>query len=89
MTGGYKELLLISTRGTPDARITIKGIPDPVSGALPVIEGAGAVLAPQFRSHYAPLSGSGAVMVGARPGFVAGLALTFLFRGGRDGLRAR
>ncbi|QDU24182.1 beta strand repeat-containing protein [Urbifossiella limnaea] len=70
--GGYHEIFQISTRGTPAAWITVNGVPDPATGALPVIDGANAVMAPQFVSHYAPLSGYGAVVVGARPGFKDG-----------------
>ena len=62
--GGYHEIFQISTRGTPTAWITINGIPDPTTGALPVIDGANAVLASQFQNHYAPLSGSGLLVVG-------------------------
>ena len=70
--GGYHELFQISTRGTASAGITINGIPDPVTGALPVIDGYQAVLAPQFVNSYAALSGSGAVVVGVRPGYAIG-----------------
>jgi len=69
---GYHELFQISTRGTAEAWITINGIPDPVTGQLPVIDGLEAVLDPQFLSSYAPLHGSGAIVVGTRPGYVAG-----------------
>ncbi|MBP3960474.1 FG-GAP repeat protein [Gemmata sp. G18] len=70
--GGYHELFQISTRGTASAGITINGIPDPVTGALPVIDGYQAVLAPQFVNSYAALSGAGAVVVGVRPGYAVG-----------------
>ncbi|WP_162668352.1 FG-GAP-like repeat-containing protein [Gemmata massiliana] len=70
--GGYHELFQISTRGTATARITINGIPDPVTGALPVIDGYQAVLAPQFVNSYAALSGSGAVVIGVRPNYAVG-----------------
>src|SRR5262249_5008456 len=70
--GGYHEIFQIATRGTPAAWITINGVPDPTTGALPVIDGASAVLAPQFQNHYAPLSGSGLLVLGTRPGYLAG-----------------
>ena len=70
--GGYRELLQISTRGTAAAPITINGVPDPVTGALPRIDARDAVLAPQFVNHYAPLHGFGAIVVGNRPGFSPG-----------------
>jgi hypothetical protein len=70
--GGYHEIVQISSRGTPAAWITINGVPDPVTGALPVIDGRDAVLAPQFRNHWEGLHGYGAVVVGTRPGFAQG-----------------
>lgn len=70
--GGYHELVQIASRGTRDAPITINGVRDPVTGALPLIDARDAVLAPQFRNHYAPLHGSGAIVVGTRPGFAHG-----------------
>lgn len=76
--GGYHELLQISCRGTAAAWITINGVPDPVTNALPVIDATDAVLDPQFRNHYAPLHGSGAVVVGARPGFAQGYKPGFI-----------
>lgn len=70
--GGYHELFQISTRGTADNWITINGVPDPATGQLPIIDGLEAVLDPQFKSSYAPLHGSGAIVVGTRPGYVSG-----------------
>ena len=70
--GGYHEIFQVATRGTPANWITINGVPDPSTGALPVIDGANAVLASQFQNHYAPLSGYGALVIGTRPGYLAG-----------------
>lgn len=70
--GGYHELIQISSRGTPASWITINGVPDPVTGELPVIDGRDATLAPQFRNHWEGLHGYGAVVVGTRPGFAQG-----------------
>lgn len=70
--GGYRELLQIAARGTADAWITVNGVPDPVSGDLPIIDGRDAVLDPQFRNHWAGLHGYGAVVVGTRPGYASG-----------------
>ncbi len=42
--GGYHEIVQISESGTAAQPIVIRGIPDPVTGALPVIDGAGAVM---------------------------------------------
>lgn len=69
--GGYHELFMISTRGTPTAWITVQGIPDG-SGNLPTIDGTNAVLNPQFTDHYAPIDGSGCLMIGTRAGYVSG-----------------
>lgn len=70
--GGYHELVQIAGRGTPAGWITVNGVPDPVTGAVPVIDGEDAVLAPQFRNHWEGLHGYGGIVVGARPGFVPG-----------------
>ena len=70
--GGYRELLQVSGRGAAAAWIAVNGVADPVTGALPVIDAADAVLAPQFRNHWEGLHGFGAIVVGARPGFAQG-----------------
>jgi parallel beta-helix repeat protein len=70
--GGYHEIFQIAGRGTPAAWITVEGVPDPATGALPVIDGQNAVLATQFENHYPPLSGSGLIVIGARLGYTAG-----------------
>jgi len=70
--GGYHELLQIAGRGTADAWITVNGVPDPVTGDLPIIDGRDAVLDPQFRNHWAGLHGYGGVVVGTRPGYASG-----------------
>ena len=43
--GGYHEFMLLSNSGASNAPIVIRGIPDPVTGALPVIDGSNAVAA--------------------------------------------
>jgi len=43
--GGYHEIVLLSNSGTSNAPITINGIPDPITGALPTIDGQNAVTA--------------------------------------------
>jgi hypothetical protein len=70
--GGYHEIFQVAVRGTPASWITINGVPDPATGALPIIDGTNAVLAPQFQNHYAPLSGAGAVVFGTKPNYTAG-----------------
>ena len=44
--GGYHELIQISASGTAANPITIRGIADPITGALPVIDGNGAIMDP-------------------------------------------
>ena len=50
--GGYHEIIQISSTGTAAQPILIRGIPDAVTNALPVIDGEGAVMDPNvdFRS---------------------------------------
>ncbi len=50
--GGYHEIIQVSAAGTVSQPILIRGIPDPVTGALPIIDGDGAVMDPgvDFRS---------------------------------------
>src|SRR5579864_3259606 len=43
--GGYHEIVLLSNSGTSNAPITINGVPDPVTGQLPVLDGDHAVTA--------------------------------------------
>lgn len=43
--GGYHEVILLCNSGAPNLPITINGLPDPTSGALPVIDGHQAVTA--------------------------------------------
>ena len=43
--GGYHEVILLSNSGVSNAPITLNGVPDPVTGALPVLDGANAVTA--------------------------------------------
>ena len=44
---GYHEIIQISEAGTAQNPITIRGIPDPNTGVLPVIDGNGAVMDPK------------------------------------------
>ena len=43
--GGYHEVILLCNSGVSNAPITINGVPDPVTGALPVLDGHNAVTA--------------------------------------------
>ena len=44
--GGYHEIVLLSNSGASNAPITLRGVPDPSTGALPIIDGANAVSSP-------------------------------------------
>ncbi len=46
--GGYHEKIQISASGTAAQHIVIRGIPDPVAGALPVIDGQDAIEDPSI-----------------------------------------
>lgn len=54
---------LISQSGTAAQRIVIRGIPDPVTGALPIIDGSNAVMDPNFHSYYNSIKGLGVIIV--------------------------
>jgi len=41
--GGYHEIIQVSRTGTAAQHIVIHGVPDPVTGALPILDGNGAV----------------------------------------------
>ena len=43
--GGYHEIVLLSNSGRSNAPITINGVPDPVTGQLPILDGANAITA--------------------------------------------
>lgn len=71
--GGYKEKLQISASGTANARIVIRGIPDPVTGALPIIDGNGAVEDPAFDPRHPGFAQWSLILVSPRnTGYVYG-----------------
>jgi len=71
--GGYHEIIQLSEAGTAAKPITIRGIPDPVTGALPVIDGAGAVTDPQVDFRSPVFENMGVVLVTPRAkGYVYG-----------------
>ena len=41
--GGYHEVILLSNSGVSNAPVTINGVADPITGALPVIDGQNAI----------------------------------------------
>lgn len=65
----YKEKITIMQRGTAGSHIKICGIADPVTGALPIIEGDGATSSPNATyPNYAPLQTYGLVLLAANYG---------------------
>ena len=72
--GGYKEKIQISASGTANARIVIRGIPDPVTGALPIIDGKDAVEDPSIDFRSPVFSDLGIIVVSPRKtGYVYGV----------------
>ena len=71
--GGYKEKIQISESGTAGQHIVIRGIPDPLTGALPVLEANGAVEDPSTDWRSPVLSDFGMITVSPRKaGYVYG-----------------
>ncbi len=71
--GGYHEIIQISAAGTAAQPILIRGIPDPVTHALPVIDGAGAVMDPQVNFRHPVFENLGVIIVTPRAaGYVYG-----------------
>src|SRR3954470_13029522 len=71
--GGYKEKIQVSESGTAGQHILIRGIPDPVTGALPILEANGAVEDPTTDWRSPVLSPYGMITVSPRKtGYVYG-----------------
>jgi len=71
--GGYKEKIQISASGTAAQHIVIRGIRDPATGALPVLEANGAVEDPSCDWRSPVLSNFGMITVSPRSaGYVYG-----------------
>jgi len=66
--GGYHEIVQLSNSGAPGAPITLNGIPDPVTGALPVIDGDNAVSSPSASWRSASYNTAGLVVVSRSAG---------------------
>ncbi|MEY2511773.1 MAG: hypothetical protein QOE26_2536 [Verrucomicrobiota bacterium] len=64
--GGYKEKIQISASGTAAQHIVIRGVPDPATGALPVLEANGAVEDPSTDWRSPVLSNFGMITVSPR-----------------------
>ena len=74
--GGYREKIQISASGTAAQHIVIRGIPDPATGALPIIDGKDAVEDPaiDWRSGNAFFSDKSLIVVTPRhTGYVYGV----------------
>lgn len=66
--GGYHEKIQVSASGTAAQHIVIRGIPDPATGALPIIDGQNAIEDPgtEWRSGADILSDNGVIIVTPR-----------------------
>ncbi len=70
---GYHEIVQISESGTAAQPIVIKGIPDPNTGLLPVIDGTGAVMDPKVDFRNSVFETFGTILVTPRAkGYVYG-----------------
>jgi hypothetical protein len=71
--GGYHEIIQISASGTAAQPILIRGIADPVTHALPVIDGDGAVMDPHVDFRNSVFENLGVLVVTPRAaGYVYG-----------------
>ncbi|PWU09485.1 MAG: hypothetical protein C5B50_27290 [Verrucomicrobia bacterium] len=61
--GGYHEIILLSASGVSNAPITLNGVPDPVTGALPTLDGSNAVTATNTPWHDPSLNTEGVIVV--------------------------
>jgi hypothetical protein len=71
--GGYHEIIQISAAGTAAQPITIRGIRDPLTNELPVIDGDGAVMDPHVNFRSPVLEPLGVIIVTPRQaGYIYG-----------------
>lgn len=61
--GGYHEVILLSNSGVSNAPITLNGVPDPVTGALPTLDGSNAVTATNTPWRTQSLNTEGVIVV--------------------------
>lgn len=64
--GGYHEKIQISESGTAAAHIVVHGVPDPVTGALPIIDGKDAIEDPSIDWRNPIFSTLGIIVVSPR-----------------------
>jgi Domain of unknown function (DUF4394)/Calx-beta domain/Right handed beta helix region len=65
-SGGYHEKIQISASGTAAQHVVIRGIPDPATGALPIIDGKDAIEDPSIDFSYPKFSEWGVIVVSPR-----------------------
>ncbi|MCX6381943.1 MAG: Ig-like domain repeat protein [Armatimonadetes bacterium] len=64
--GGYHEIIHISQAGTQTLPIVIRGIPDPTTGALPILDGKDAIMDPHVDFRSPVFENFGVIIVSAR-----------------------
>ncbi len=64
--GGYHEIIHISQAGTQALPIVIRGIPDPTTGALPILDGKDAIMDPHVDFRSPVFENFGVIIVSAR-----------------------
>jgi hypothetical protein len=64
--GGYHEIIQVSAAGTAAQPILIRGVPDPVTGALPVLDGNGAIMDPHVDFRNPVFENFGVIIVTPR-----------------------
>ena len=71
--GGYHEIIQVSRTGTAAQHIVIHGVPDPVTGALPVLDGTNATTDPTVDWRNSVFAKVGLIVVSPRAtGYVYG-----------------
>ena len=61
--GGYHEIILLANSGVSNAPITINGVPDPVTGVLPTLDGHNALTATNTAWNNISLNREGVIVV--------------------------
>ncbi len=71
--GGYHEIIQVSQTGTAAQHIVIHGVPDPVTGALPILDGNAAITDPTVEWRNSLFASVGVIVVSPRAtGYVYG-----------------
>ena len=61
--GGYHEIILLANSGLANAPITLNGVPDSVTGARPILDGANAVTATNTAWNSLDLNRQGVIVI--------------------------